>query len=303
MSKSQHKRLAWIALLGGVVFASCDKPKDLPSRCMEYRTFSAERAQNQATSTARVRSQDPSVDTIPWTIEQMRMVLGVDGVRSQDFDPVFLCSNVDERIRRSPGYYSKRLARHDMVCAERLLGVGRYDQALHHLERIDSVSENDPTFQRDSFGEDWKRTSRDALHSILTYDLGNCHEAMEKLLTSQSSRYPVLQLCLREVHSPTEIIEELDRSVDRVVVGPFQQAPLPIQKSLRTYGIGPGIDDYAWTIVFGMHHLLPLPYVEDTHTSREKFIERYKSEGLYGQMYCLPNTRDSLELERQRKMR
>ncbi|MBK8802035.1 MAG: hypothetical protein IPN71_09825 [Fibrobacteres bacterium] len=121
---------------------------------------------------------------------------------------------------------------------------------------------------------------------------------MEKLLTSQFCPLPILQLCLREVHSPSEILEELDRSVDRVVVGSFQQAPVPIQKSLRSHGVTQGPRVFAWTTVFGMPHLLPFPNLRDTNLSREDYIDKYKTDGLYHRMYCLPDTEDSLALIR-----
>lgn len=290
--------MARVTLLGCVLVASCDKSKDPPPRCMEYQTFSIERAQSKAATSTDVLNQGIELDTFSWTVHHVRMVLGVEGVLEQDFDPVHLCSNVDKRIRSVPGNYSKEFARHDMICAEGLLEAGQYDRALHHLVRTDSVTENDPTFGSDSFDREWARPSRDALHSILAYSLGNCQETVEKLLTSQFCPLPILQLCLREVHSPSEILEELDRSVDRVVVGSFQQAPVPIQKSLRSHGVTQGPRVFAWTTVFGMPHLLPFPNLRDTNLSREDYIDKYKTDGLYHRMYCLPDTEDSLALIR-----
>ncbi|HOX51530.1 MAG TPA: hypothetical protein PKY05_08570 [Fibrobacteria bacterium] len=298
MSAFPRMSAFWMASICFALAISCDKKEQPAKRCMDYQTLSMHRATSRTATTASGLDPGEIPDNSSWTIKQMRMFLGVEGHRKQDFDPESLCTKVDERIRGTHGCYSRQFARQDMACTERLSEVGHPTQAMRHLARVDSVSENDPSFARDSFGSEWERVRRDLDRSILAYDLGNCPETMEKLLSSEDYRLPILYLCLREAHSPIEILEELDLSVERMEIGTFQDAPTPIQKSLRSYGVSPGPQKYGWTKVFGMYHLLSLPHETDSQISRVEFLERYKSDGLYAEMYCLPNRRDSLELVR-----
>lgn len=286
-----------IALVFYCVFLlACNNEPAAPKRCFEYRTLEM------------AKKMYPRDDSDPRWEKRLadarsrlsRHKLLLDSNRREDsgIHPGKWCATLMERGRSVRGPFTRSLAAGHYLCSDALEAEGKYTEALSHLDVLDSVFENDPTFGIDSVDDNFGTRARSSARAILLRDLENCRDFLRRGLPSALFGDWDVAKCLRQIHSPDSILLELDRSLENVVLGTYSQAPIPIQKSIRSHYPGLKEVTFAWTTVFGIPHILPAPPKDELRHTREEFIERYKSDGLYGQMYCLPNASDSLDLVR-----
>ncbi|QQS05638.1 MAG: hypothetical protein IPK50_01825 [Fibrobacterota bacterium] len=285
-------------VLGSVSLLSCEKVRAAPERCFEYRTLEmAKRMYPRDESDPRWEKRREDARS---RLSRHKLVLDPDRRDDSVDDPGEWCATLMERVRSARGALTRSQARGHYLCSDVLEAEGKYTEALSHLDVLDSVFENDPVFGIDSADDDFGTLARSSARSILLRDLENCRDFLQRGLPSALFGDWNVAKCLRQIHSPDSILLELDRSLESVVLGTYSQAPIPIQKSIRSHYPGLKEVTFAWTTVFGIPHILPPPPKDELRHTREEFIERYKSDGLYGQMYCLPNASDSLELTRER---